>query len=451
MNKFYLSVFLFFLLISEVKGQTYWIPKTPLLDTILKIKAPISEITNSAESHFLPVFIHKSSPPQHLIKSKNSLFIIIEGTGQVYKETQENKISIAFTRVDSTYYGGYNFGATLFISNEQLYSFGGYGFWHTNGSLRIFRDNEREWEIVKINHEYPTCSPHHCYLPNIGKLYYYSFSSNEITNETTDIPSIIEFDLKSRMNYKLGDIQDLTLFQNNTLQINTPSLEGVLIAIQGDLFLFQFQKNRYFKLINDVAKHTLLGTSNSGMANNCFEFNQRIYFTKRNESKVHFISLSLNDFAPIRKPIFLPKSPIYPIWAATIILFTLILIIFFLFRPIKRTSIFSSKSTISSGNSNEEDIPFNEQEKELIMAIIEATIHRKGANVEAINQKLGLSKKTLEIQKKLRSEFINRINHKFRVNFNQNVDLIERIRSIEDRRYFIYTISKANELIFKGL
>jgi len=75
---------------------------------------------------------------------------------------------------------------------------------------------------------------------------------------------------------------------------------------------------------------------------------------------------------------------------------------------------------------------------------------QKGAflSVEEINTILGLSKKSLEIQKKVRTETINRINHKFRVIFEVEDNLVERVRSEEDRRFFYYTVHAMSASLF---
>jgi hypothetical protein len=57
---------------------------------------------------------------------------------------------------------------------------------------------------------------------------------------------------------------------------------------------------------------------------------------------------------------------------------------------------------------------------------------------------LGLTKKSLEIQKKIRTETLNRINHRFKMKFETDEDLIERIRSEEDRRFYRYIIREEN-------
>ncbi|MEY3060604.1 MAG: hypothetical protein RL000_1956, partial [Bacteroidota bacterium] len=83
-------------------------------------------------------------------------------------------------------------------------------------------------------------------------------------------------------------------------------------------------------------------------------------------------------------------------------------------------------------------------ELDLIEKIYNKTLEGKSYSVEDINAALGLSKKSLEIQKKIRTETINRINHRFKIIFNTEDELIERIRLAEDRRFYKYIISEEN-------
>jgi hypothetical protein len=57
---------------------------------------------------------------------------------------------------------------------------------------------------------------------------------------------------------------------------------------------------------------------------------------------------------------------------------------------------------------------------------------------------LGIGRKTIEVQKKIRTEAISRVNHKFKVLTGKDLLLVERIRSEEDRRYQKYMIRNEN-------
>lgn len=87
---------------------------------------------------------------------------------------------------------------------------------------------------------------------------------------------------------------------------------------------------------------------------------------------------------------------------------------------------------------------FTDGELTVIKFIHDASSSRKYASVEEINALLGIGKKTIEVQKKIRTEAISRINHKFRILSGEEQILIERIRSEEDRRYQKYMIRSEN-------
>ena len=65
-------------------------------------------------------------------------------------------------------------------------------------------------------------------------------------------------------------------------------------------------------------------------------------------------------------------------------------------------------------------------------------------SVEELNTILGISKKPLEYQKRIRTETITQINSKFKELYNQESDFIERTRGEEDKRFFNYIIGKEN-------
>ena len=103
------------------------------------------------------------------------------------------------------------------------------------------------------------------------------------------------------------------------------------------------------------------------------------------------------------------------------------------------------KSTLSEIDKKEENsIQFNELEKNLIKAIIEQSNKQNYFTVVELNLLLGVKNKSIEIQKKVRNEAIIKINHKFNVNYKKDTIFIERIRSLEDRRYFNYYINDEN-------
>ena len=88
---------------------------------------------------------------------------------------------------------------------------------------------------------------------------------------------------------------------------------------------------------------------------------------------------------------------------------------------------------------NKSGIDINDFEKEFIMKLIS----QKGAiiNIENLNYLLGLSKKSIEIQKKNRSEFLNKLNQKLKDVLNTDDNIIIRIKEEEDKRVFVYQLN----------
>jgi hypothetical protein len=62
------------------------------------------------------------------------------------------------------------------------------------------------------------------------------------------------------------------------------------------------------------------------------------------------------------------------------------------------------------------------------------------AQYREVNHVLGVARKSLEIQKKMRRESFVRINRRFREMTGLDVDLIASRRSEEDKRYYQYFV-----------
>ncbi|NBX12136.1 MAG: hypothetical protein EBR19_08045, partial [Chitinophagaceae bacterium] len=82
-------------------------------------------------------------------------FFHVYSTGRIYKldTTSLNDSLILFKRIDQTVNMYYNIGSYLFGHSEQLFDFGGYGFWKNSGLLRKFNYRDKEWDIVELDKE----------------------------------------------------------------------------------------------------------------------------------------------------------------------------------------------------------------------------------------------------------------------------------------------------------
>ena len=141
--------------------------------------------------------------------------------------------------------------------------------------------------------------------------------------------------------------------------------------------------------------------------------------------------------------IFLPEENNYYPLIIGILLFSILLLLSFIYFDKKRNKYKLLLKYYNISNENLINIYFSEIESELIKKIIiNNSLYNKKTNVEEINVLLGVAKKSIDIQKKKRSDIISSINNKYCILVNRkDIFLIYRIRVENDRRVYEYFIS----------
>jgi len=448
MKRIYLLFLGFVFLFLNLDAQTYWVPQTPLLDSLYHWKGGISDIANTLEQPFLPIILNNQLANDKLIKNEQGLFILIAGTGRVYKATGTKGATIAFTRIDSTYYFGGNCGSYDFSYRDTLFSFGGYGFWHFNGQLRYFKEGD-EWNLKKLNFEVPSGANIMNYVPQASKLFYkQSHPLNEVSDEILANGQVVELDLEKKQIRVLGQCKEL-LWLDEGYAVNIASLNAIMFIHQKEVYLINFMTNTVYKAKSNLYFDALNGKVNHE-SKNLFERNGRIYFTNTPDYSLQSIPISIKDFEKEPYPIYVPIQRKIPLYVVLICMASLLAIGFLLWQlfSLKKKLSYKGYQLLEQYNHSSNSLEFNEVEKNIVHEL-ESRL-QKGAflSVEEINTILGLSKKSLEIQKKVRTETINRINHKFRVIFEVEDNLVERVRSEEDRRFFYYTVHAISASLF---
>jgi len=440
----------FIVLSFHSTAQTYWIQKTPFWDFLYHLKNPVSVISNTDDEKFLPLNLDFSTHiREKVIKGSNGLFILIDGTEQVYKATDISATQIAFTRIDSTIYFGNSFGSIDFSYHDTLFSFGGYGFWRMNGQLRYFKEGG-EWNITRVNSERKTYNRLFAYLPVENYIYYLQANKrSEIEMDNEQPKSLIKFDLLQKQNILLGSLSNkINLATDDYLQVSSSYLKGTLVYLESSMYLFKFESNAVYKLNNMKVFNEIFSKSN-GLIKNLFEIDGRLYFNLLADSVLHSVPLSMNDF--VKEPYNLYEPDIVVrnkyFWFYLMAACALLLIVagfFFNRKRLTKKNIIKINHFKETNGVEQDPMQFSEIEKQLIENILLSVQKGNALNVEEINSLLGVSRKTLEIQKKVRTDVIHRINHKFKIKFSSNDNLIERVRSDSDRRFYKYSISIEN-------
>ena len=156
----FLIIFLNILGFAQINAQhseldtVYFVKKTPFLQKILSYQDLDANINLSPDNNLIPLQGTVYGPNgQEIIKNNNSLYVNIQQTGFVYQLFSQNDSLLEFRRIDRTININYNIGCYNFLHEDQLYSYGGYGFWKTNGHIRQFNVIDKQWDIVPMNYE----------------------------------------------------------------------------------------------------------------------------------------------------------------------------------------------------------------------------------------------------------------------------------------------------------
>ena len=391
-----------------------------------------------------------SNFPQSLIKGEKDLFIKIEGTGRLYKVTERKNDSLFFKRIDSTFFFGYNNNAYTFNYNDTIMSLGGFGYWRLNGQLRYYSFKNREWDILPLNQEIPI-SKECMYLDRASNLIYFLQLpyTDPIINKEYKKQHIYKLDLKNKINSLLGELSPEVSQKFpigvQYLSVELPSLGRELVVLNGrDIFLFDFKNNEVYKLNNTAIEKTIFSSSAGIYVDLMFEKNGKLYYSLSNEAshKLDSIDIGIKDFTKQNYPLYTPVNKYSNLYLGIgFVFFTLFG--FLIYRKWKKQNNQNSiqqEYSFSDGKEND----FKQNELDLIEKIYKRSLEGKSYSVEDINATLGLSKKSLEIQKKIRTETLNRINHRFKILFDTEDELIERIRLEEDRRFYKYIINEEN-------
>jgi len=458
--KSFLKLFFLILLYScKIDAQTYKVPKSELLNFLFHTDTQIPDITN-IDPHIPLLPINETRLENHrhkLVKNKTGLYVLIDQTGRVYKVNNETKNALEFVRYDSTYYWGYNGSSIDFSYNDTLFSFGGDGFWRINGQLRYYSNVFHEWNISPISEEIPTYDYINYLSRKSSSIFYIQKPFDDaVTGKNLYEWRALRLNLNTKDNTILGQFSSplLDILKNNTpiIKINLPSLDGILVFFTFEnILLLKFNDNTVYKLNNHSIKDLILGNSNSIQIRNTFEVGDSVYYTLSNDSsnKLNSFKISMNDFTKEPFPVYdqLPVSKYSTSVFTAIVLIIVLFVVWFSFKKRKKTEIYSLSESTTVVNENQNE--FSIIEKKLIEQIIYHNEKGSYLSGDQLNNILGVSKKRLETQKKVRGDTFNRINYKFKTLFEVEVDCIERIRSESDRRFYNYKINKENAALYK--
>jgi hypothetical protein len=314
--------------------------------------------------------------------------------------------------------------------------------------LRYFRDNN-EWYIIRLNKEFEISNNLYFYSEKNQSIY--SLAASKATEVVYDNnpkePNIIKLNLVNKRNEILGNFFLNFSFTKN-YKIGIQSLNLLMTDLNDEAYLLDFENNIVYKNFrNNATYEDFIFAENTYQTNICFELDNKVYYITKATDSLHTLEISMKDFKKEPYPLYTPIHSYQPYILLTIILVILLSIFVYIFtkKQSKRKTL-----QIPTEPENKNQNGFIGLEKELIDMIIDQSNKNLPTSVEELNKILGLTKKPIEFQKRIRTETITQINTKFKKLYNQETDLIERIRGEHDKRFFNYIISKENSKIVEN-
>ena len=391
---------------------------------------------------------------QNIIVQNKSIYINVNGTGRLYRvDSIGNTI-----RIDNTYYQGSSFGAKFLSNNDTLILAGGYGFWNCNGAIKYYKSTFNEWDIFKIKNpiEFSTGINAYTYWnQKKHKLYLIFSNANPEFRYNNNLDKRVKiqcFDFTTKSWWEnekflnreiavyLSDLSFITETDRGLVFNTKNNRESILIDFEkeklfnisetlSDQIVQQFNKSRKSVIYytNDTVKILDL----SKKLTYAIPFNSS--FLKENETSLYQNSIQLSEYLEIK----------------TGIIFTLtLLLLYTLFK--KRSSLLpesTAKTSVnrqpsqSSDNFNKFFIGLEDDEKIILELLATNEGFKKNTAISELNKKLGIEKRPIKIQNNLRANAIGILNKKFSLITSANEELIERVRSEFDKRFFEYRLN----------
>jgi hypothetical protein len=395
--------------------------------------------------------------------SKKGWLLLGDGSGQVW---MLNRDSI-WVRQDSTDCIGYNFSSFLMPGPMK---FGGDGIWRSNGLLIQYLWDSYEWETIQLSREIPMYHRENCYLSSEDSaliLLGAEYSNQGIKNYYTTSDSVYRLDLRNgswnvlgkiteRLHYHLGESIIISA------GIRTP--DGVLFrsAKERKLIALDFKSGQATLIGGDSwVKLWEMGTTNYSKEKVIVTDSIGIHSMN---PKTYELSATLTW-----KELFVNAESVFPIyesngsasfnpWWLTLLILPLTGFMFVRYRKraLSNTKSINSEADTSTQSSaarfkltfSDEEFEVNgitligmtSKERQLIKALVERRSGNEPLYTQEFNELLDIGQRSLDNQKKIRSEVVRSVNRIFNAAGFQG-EAIVRSRQEDDRRAIAYELS----------
>ena len=392
---------------------------------------------------------------QQILKIRGKLFLLIPGSGRIYELDIKND-SVNLVRVDKTFFSGFTFQSLSFNINDTIFSYGGYGFWHFNGALRVYNPQFNEWMIRPTdkyiakgivyneigNFHFIDTSSKSLFIS--GSKYLPVPSKKQYTGINPDYNKLFKLDITSANWIELGEINDVWK------KYYGYTSKGLLARNENGYQILDPNSNRIFK-IKGKTLDRLIHTPKSNEYQDIklsFCVGNMLYVGDLNNwiDSVYINPVDIVDQGDLlykkNNPLILLLSKINTT-IFFLVLLNIFLLIFILRKWHKKTTLLDVEEymplEVLTDNGLGSDL-LNVREKDLLLKIYNQSINNKVVSIQQINDFIGVGRRSLEVQKRSRTDIIQAINQKCIFLTKNTEPILLRSRSTSDRRMFDYFI-----------
>ncbi len=447
-NKGYLiCVFLLIKLVSFAAireiDSVYKVPTSPFWTFIMSIDSLEGRIMTSKQYNTIPTdnSFYKNNV-QEILKVGKTIYIHIAQTGIVFKLDKQEDSFLLFRRIDDTYNINYNIDGNTFLYKDDIYCFGGYGFWKSNGHLRKFNFVDKEWDIVPVNKEVYS-SGFNWFSQKEGRIYlpFEREMNAGVKDQVKGIKRNMAYylDLATNNWVSLGLLSDPLIDITKDDFINgaaVPTSEGYLYIENDQVYLFDFLNNQVLKS-NNSSLNQFLARRKSNMY--LFIYKNKIYSYDPIAAKFLIIKYDRSEFELKTYPIWTEDQHVFWYIVAGCLFVSTIIVTILLIRKSVKNKIQNAKLKMLKTKNIQQ--AFVGTELTLIELLLNANLNEQKVEIHQINHVLGIKDKNVGLQKKVRSDVMNAINDKYQFISQSNKPLISSVRKEDDKRFFEYFIT----------
>jgi len=360
-----------------------------------------------------------------LVIQNNAPVIVNKGGGMVWKVKNDT-----FTRVDNSFDHKMTNASSVFIHNDTIMKFGGYGYWSSRNFITYFSKTTKEWEIYSINPNSllppGVSSVNYSYINNKG--FYFSDglkSSPKYPLNKTINEEIWYFDFRNKSWENLGTSKSEYIVESQILKLgNGQMLVGSTYgsAVSNDqVYLYDFINNNIGRLnsFNQIFGIDSAFVANDSLYNyrnnNLIGFDLKSYITEStNEGSLYVDTNAL--FANLTR------------FTGVAIILLFIIVLYLYSKNRKRPRLSETGFRF-----NRVHYPLTEKE----LSILKLILYNKRVESKIILKEIYDSELSVAQNNRRKVEIVESLNKKVSTTMNIN-KFINSKKSLKDQRVLIY-------------